>query len=302
MAGSVASWTGRLMRVVPRRVPERSTLFYAAWTLACFLVFLALTFPHDLIVRHWTDEVAEQSGWKIRFGDVWLRPWSGYHLSDVELVASGKDGDPWFSADEVVLRPPLFAVLGRGVIPLGFSGEAYGGRFVGTVDSPSHVTLSWDGVRLGEYARLTRLVEGSWTGEVSGRLDVGGKGDVRSLEGKGEIHLKDGSLTQGKSRGFTIPDLHFASGDGELELKSGRLEIRSLRLSGSEVDADLRGQMYLLGATSMPVVSGTLGLKPIPGATPGLDPLLMLLNKNQRPPGGTYTFTVSGPLNALRVR
>jgi hypothetical protein len=43
-------------------------------------------------------------------------------------------------------------------------------------------------------------------------------------------------------------------------------------------------------------------VKPIPGAPAGFEPLLILLNHNQKPPSGSYSFTLYGPLNALRVR
>ena len=302
MAGALTGWAGRVGRLVPRGVPERRSLPYVAWTIAWFLIFLVLTFPHELIVRRWTDDFAATSGWQIRFDGVWLRPWSGYHMSRFELVAPGKDTEPWITADEVVLHPPLLALFGRGLLPLGFSGDAYGGEFEGVVGSPSHVELTWSHLRLGRYPRLTRLAEGTWAGDFSGELDLEGKGSVRTLDGKASVHLKDASLTHGKVQGFTIPDLHFATGDGEAEIKNGRIEIRTLKLTGSDVDAEIRGQVYFPTENAVPMVNANLSLKPIPGSPAKLEPLLTLWNQNQRPPGGVYSFTIAGPLNAPRIR
>jgi type II secretion system protein N len=302
MAGALTGWAGRVGRLVPRGIPERRSFPYAAWTIAWFVIFLVLTFPHELIVRHWIDDVAAKSGWQIRFDNVWLRPWNGYHMSRFELVAPGKDADPWIAADEVALRPPLLALFGRGVMPLGFSGDAYGGAFDGVVTSPSHVEIAWSHLRLGRYPRLGRLVEGTWAGDFSGELELESKGDVQTLDGKASLHLKDASLTQGKVQGFTVPDLHFATGDGEAEIKSGRIEIRTLKLTGPDVDAELRGQLYFVNTNAVPMLSGTLSLKPIPGSPANLEPLLMLWNQNQRPPNGVFSFTLSGALNAPRVR
>jgi len=301
VASGFSTWAGRVGRLVPRAAPERGALPYVAWTVAWFVVALVLTFPHDLIVRDWVDKVSEHSDWQLRFDDVWLRPWNGYHLSQVEVVPRGKATDPWLTAGEVVLRPPFGALFGRGVIPLAFSGDAYGGDFTGSVDSPTHVRLNLQGLRLGEYSRLTRIVDGKWTGELSGETEIEGK-DLRSLEGKISLHLKDASLTQGKVQGFTVPDLHFASGEAQADLKGGRIEIGSVKLAGSEVDAELRGQIYLFSAGNVPVVNGTLTLRPIPGAAANLEPLLMLWNKNQKSPNGVYTLTISGPLSAPRIR
>lgn len=302
MASALSTFVGRFSRVMPRPAVRRSGLFYALWTAGWFLAFLLLTFPHELIVRGWTDRAVADTGWRLRFGEVWLRPWNGYHLSDVRVVAPGADDEPWFAAQELVVRPSWLVLLGQGPFPLHVSGRAYGGDFEGSFDGVSALDLEWSSIRLSGYPRLSRVVEGVWSGDLSGELRLGGKGDFRSLEGRGTLALKNASLTQGKAQGFVVPDLHFADGAAEFEFRNGRMEIRSLTLSGSEIDAELRGQLFLLRAGAMPVVSGNLSLKPVPGSPPGLDALLAMLNHNQRPPSGTYSFTLYGPLNAMRLR
>jgi type II secretion system protein N len=299
---TVSGFAGQLGRLLPRRVPAPSTFGYAIWAAAWFVLFLALTFPHDLIVRHWSDEIAAQSGWQLRYDDVWLRPWNGYHVSRARVVAPGKDPEPVLAAAEVVFRPSFSVLFGGSPFPFYFSGHAYGGDFVGSVAQTGALDLSWTALRLGDYPRITSLVDGNWAGELSGELHLSGSGDLKTLEGRGRLGVKNASLTQGKAQGFTIPDLHFASGDADFEMKAGRVEVRSLKLSGSEVDAELHGQLYLLSTNAMPVVNAALTLKPIPGAPPGLEALLTLLNRNQKPPSGAYSFTLYGPLNSLRVR
>jgi len=300
VASSISSTVGQLGRLLPRRLPGRTGLGLVIWTAAWFAFFLVITFPHDLIVGHWRDEIAARSGWQVRYDDVWLRPWNGYHLAKARLIAPGKDLEPWLAAGEVVFRPSLSAFLGAAVFPFYFSGNAYGGSFTGAVDQSGTLDLSWQGLRMADYPRFAKLLEGVWSGELSGEIHLSGKGDFKNVEGRGKLGLKNGSLTQGKAQGFTIPDLHFASGDADLELKAARLDIRSLKLSGSEADADLHGQIYFQSA--VPVVNAALNLKPIPGAPAGLEALLTLMNRNQKPPTGTYSFTVYGALNALRLR
>jgi type II secretion system protein N len=302
MGATVSSFVGQLGRFFPRRIPAPTTLAYTAWAAAWFVLFLALTFPHDLIVRHWSDEIAAQSGWQIRYDDVWLRPWNGYHVSQARVFAPGKDPEPVVAAAQVVFRPAFSVLFGGSAFPFYFSGSAYGGEFHGSLDRTGALDLSWSSLRLGNYPRITKLVEGTWTGELSGDLHLAGQGDLKTLDGRGKLGLKNASLTQGKAQGFTIPDLHFASGDADFELKAGRVEIRSLKLAGSEVDAELHGQLYLLNANAMPVANAALTLKPIPGSPSGLDGLLTLLNHNQKPPSGAYSFTLYGPLSSLRVR
>jgi type II secretion system protein N len=298
MSSSIAGLAGQFGRLFPRRYVGRWSFGYVAWTLAWFVVFFALTFPHDLVVRRWTDDIAAQSGWRVRYDEAWLRPWNGYHLSQVSLIAPGKDTEPWLSASEVVFRPSL----GSGGFPFYFSGQAYGGDFAGSIDQSGALWLSWNQIALSKYQRLTALLDGSWDGALSGDVHFSGRGELKNIEGRGKLGLKSASLTQAKAQGFAIPDLHFANGDAEFELKAGRLDVRSLKLSGSELDAELHGQLFLLAANQMPAVNAVLSVKPIPGAPAGFEPLLTLLNHNQKPPGGSYSFTLYGPLNALRVR
>ena len=300
MASPISSYLGQFSRLVPRRLPRRSVLGWAGWTAAWFVFFLAITFPHDLIVGRWRDEIAARSGWQVQYDDVWLRPWNGYHLAQARLIAPGKDLEPWLSASEVVFHPSLSGLLAGSAFPLRFSANAYGGRIDGAIDPAGNLDIEWQGLRMADYPRFTKLLEGVWSGELGGEIHLSGKGDFKNVEGRGKLTLKNGSLTQAKAQGFTVPDLHFSAGDADLELRNARLEIRNLKLSGAEADVDLHGQMYF--QTAMPVVNAALNLKPIPGAAGGIEPMLMLMNRNQKPPTGVYSFTVYGALNSLRLR
>ncbi|MGH7898579.1 MAG: type II secretion system protein GspN [Candidatus Binatia bacterium] len=306
MGATVASVFSQASRLIPRRwrFPDRSTAIYLSWTVAWFVIFLMLTFPHDLVVRHWIDRMAADSGWKIHYTNVWLRPWNGYHFSDLRVIPPGKDAEPWLGSARVSLRPSLSALLAGSPFPLGFSGDAYRGTFSGWLNQsrPPAVDLYWSRLDLSDYPRLGRLLEGAWTGEFSGEFHLAPQADAKTFEGRGKIGLRNASLTKGKARGFTIPDLHFATGAAEFEIKGGKVELRSVKLSGSEIDADLHGQLFMPTTNAMPVVNGTLTVKPLPGAPAGLDALLTLLNRNQKPPTGTYTFTLYGALNQLRIR
>jgi len=302
MASAVSAFAARFARVIPRRsFGNRPVLGYAAWTAGWFAFFLLLTFPHELVVRHWTDEITERSGWRVRYEDAWFRPWSGYHLGQARLIAPGKDLEPWVAAEQIGARPWWTALLRGSFFPMLFSGSAYAGAFEGSVDPSGVLDLSWTDLRLSKYPRLTKLLEGAWNGNLSGAIHLIGKGDFRNVDGREHRELSGASLTQAKAQGFTIPDLHFPSGEADLEMKANRIDIRSFKLSGSEVDAELHGQLFVSSSTN-PILTAALTLKPIPGAGGGLETLLLLLNHNQKPPSGAYSFNLSGPLTALRVR
>lgn len=304
VATLATSLFSRLERAVPWRRPPRSAVFALLYTVALFLIFLVLTFPHDIVAQRVAERLAADSGWTIRYERVSLRPWEGYRFSNLRLIPPGKSDDSWIRARHVSFWPSLRALFGSDVVRLAFHGRAYDGEFSGSLDRGeiSSVDLSWQDLRLAAVPSLTTLVAGNWEGLLSGDLRLAGKGDLRSLDGRVKLVLRNGALTAGDVRGFTIPDLHSTQADGEFEVKGGRLEIRSLKLASAELDVEARGQIFLRLPLADSIVNATLSVKPIPGANPGIEALLTLWNRNQRPPGGTYSFTLYGPLSAVKVR
>lgn len=303
MASAVTPLLSRLERLIPRQLPRREGLFYGLYTGGLFLLFLLVTFPHDLIARRYADEIAGQAGIDLRYEQTRLVPWDGYRFLNVRLLPPGQV-EPWMGAGSVTVRPPISALFGGDLSRAAFHGQAYGGKFAGRIQrgETTVVDLVWSDFALAAYPRLTALVEGRWSGGLSGELHLQAKDTLRAVEGSGKLALKDASLVEGKVLGFTVPDLHSTQGDAEFELKPQRVEIRSLKLSGSEIDADLRGQIYLRTPLDESVVNLTLNVKPVPGAATGIEALLTLLNRNQRPASGTYNYTLYGTLNAIRVR
>ncbi|MGH7857994.1 MAG: type II secretion system protein GspN [Candidatus Binatia bacterium] len=304
MATAAASILSRFERLVPRQMPRRSFLLYAIYTIALFLLFLVLTFPHDLVARRYAREIARETGWDLRFDDASLVPWAGYRFSNFRVQAPGAGATPWIGADRVSFRPSLQTLFGGGLSAASFYGEAYGGEFSGStrLGETTTVDLSWQRLDLAQYPRLAEIIDGRWNGVLSGDLHLESRESLRDTEGRARLSLRDGSLTGGSAQGFTVPDLTATQGDGEVEIKGGRLEIRTLKLTGAEIDADIRGQLYLRTPLLQSVVNATLSVKPVPGAAPGIDGLLTLLNRGQKPAGGTYSFTLYGMLSQIRVR
>jgi type II secretion system protein N len=162
--------------------------------------------------------------------------------------------------------------------------------------------VHWRDVDLGRVPELDLLIDADWQGEFGGELHVESGESLQALKGGGQLELRSAALVQGTAQGFKVPDLHFASGESQLEIKAGRVEIAGLKLSGTEADVELRGQIYLRAPASDSVVNGTLSVRPIPGAGTGIDQLLTAMNRNQRPPGGTFTYALYGTVSRIRVR
>ena len=304
MRFSTAGIFARLERFAPNGTPRRTTALFALWAVALFLVFLFVTYPHDLQLRRWLATIEKDSGWKIRPETVRFVPWEGYRLSRVEITPPGTPEPAWIEADRLSLRPLLSGLFIGRANRFAFEAEAYGGEIDGTFESGERtkIELELEGVSLGSAAALKRAVEGEWQGDLSGRLRIDAGPDVRSLSGEGRLELAGASLRAGNVSGFKIPDLTFERGDADVSIEEGRAQLRKLTLAGKQLDVDVRGDLFLRLPIRQSGLNLTLGIRPVPGASPDLENLLLLLNRNQRPPTGAYALTLAGTLGRPRLR
>lgn len=301
---NVADVFARAERLVPVRTPERSIIGYGIYTAVLFVCFLVTTFPVDVIAQRLVNRAVADSGWTIRYSRVRLVPWAGFSFSNLSFESPQRPGQPAFQFTEMALRPSLRTFLGKGFRRVSFRGEAYEGTVVGSAnwaEVPSF-DLTWTDVNLAQVAVLSTLLEGNWVGRFSGEAHLLGRDYPTALEGGGKLEIKNVALTRGSAGGFRVPDLHFTQGASELEVKGGNLEIRNLKLSGPEIDVDIKGQVSLRKPVAQSALNVTLGVRPVPGGPAELENALKLLNGNRPSPTGTYSYSISGVLSAPRAR
>lgn len=291
----------RVERLVPRRLPQRTVVAQVVYVALLFVVFLFWTLPVDVIAERLVNRVSADWGLRLAFGGVRLLPWDGFSFLDVRVERP--PGTPWADLSTISLRPSLKTFLGQGFRNGVFKGEAYGGTFAGTADwsKPLSLDFAWSDLDLAEYSRLKTMLDGTWQGKLSGEVHLRDQNGVEGLAGGGKISLAAAAILGGNVSGFKIPDLHFSRGEGDFELKDGRLDIRRLQMSGSEIDLDCRGQIFLRRPVADSVANATLGLRPLPGGGRDIENAVRLLGGNRPPQNGTYTFSLSGTLRSLAI-
>ena len=289
---------------IPRIRLERRVVLYGIYTLFLFLVFLVLTFPHEVVVGRYAEQFGAESGWTVRYGSVSLVPWAGYRATDFEVFPPDSP-EPWLRASRFDVRPSVGALFRGDLSTVTFHADAYGGEIRGRLSrtKPAALDLEWSDLDFASYTPLTQLVTGTWSGELSGEVHLSSEGTLAEAKGPGKIRVESFSLTGGDVRGFKIPELHFDRGEGEVEVNGPRVEVKSLKLSGRQVDGEIRGNVFLKRPLGQSVITaGTMTVRPIPGAGADIDALLTLLNRNQKPPGGTFNYALYGTLLRPRVR
>ncbi|MGH7803744.1 MAG: type II secretion system protein GspN [Candidatus Binatia bacterium] len=275
----------------------------ALYVAVLFLFFLLLTFPHDLQLRRWLGTIEKQSGWKIEPEAVSFVPWEGYRLSRVRISPPGAS-DAWIEADRLSLRPRLLELLTGRASTFVFNARAYDGKLSGSFTSAqvTKIDADLDDLSLAEAAALRRAVDGEWDGRLSGELRIAAGAEVRTISGAARVTITGAALRGGNVSGFKVPDLAFDRGDADVSIQEGRAEIRKLTLAGKQIDVDVRGDVFLRAPITQTTLNLTLGLRPVPGASPDLENMLLLWNRNQRPASGAYALTLGGTAGRPRLR
>lgn len=283
---------------------ERSTLWYGLYTFILFLVFLVVTFPHEVLVRRAIEMVPPQAPVRIEFDGArfaWLR---GIEIENVRI--SGPDVPaPYVEIARLWLRPSLGDLIKGDVNAVELEAEVYGGRGSGVLHNNAGVIsgiIQVDDVSLGRYTLLrSYLQEGTVGGRMSARLDFSANGnDLSVAHGSGELTLNNATLEGAKVQGFGIPDLHLDLTRLAVSLQRDQLEIKELTAKGKEISVDASGQISM----RQPVEDSMLNLRAVIAAGPEApDSIKGLLSMLPKPaPGQDQALKITGPLLRPKLR
>lgn len=291
-------WLGSLI--------DRTTLLYVAYTLVWFVIFLVLTFPHDLVVRRVLMALSDGPV-DVQCAAVHLAWFGGYELQGLTVRAdAAPDGvAPFLESSRFFVRPSLGALLHGNPYAMVVQADLYGGRVDGEMALRGGTfagSLRWNGLRVDRYRALTALLEdGQIDGRVSGSFDFEARGpNFVTGQGSGEVTIDDARLASAKVNGFTIPDLALAETRATFKVTNGRMEIQDLSASG---DLTVQGSGQVVFRD--PPTESTLNLRATFSTTPttsdGIKGALALI---PRPPGAKpdAPVTITGTLLRPRFR
>lgn len=282
----------------------RRTILYMGYTSVLFLVFLLLTFPHDLLIRRALDAV-NQGNLNVEFTGAGLAA-SGYGLTGLRVTPrNAPEQPPLLECTHLFIRPAFSELIRGNPYAMVVSADLYGGSAQGVVSLKGGDltgSLDWHDISLGRYRTLTAFLdEGQLGGRLSGQLSFEARGPTYAAgQGTGEMAIDGLSLTAAKIEGYTVPDAKLSQTKMKFKLTSGRLEIQDFNTSG---DVGIQGSGTIL--LRDPFLESTVNLRatfvPSPATPPALKGLLMLI---PRQPGAKPDAPVSitGPLIRPKMR
>jgi type II secretion system protein N len=284
----------------------RPLLLYAGYTATLFIVFLIVTFPHDIIVRRVLQRVqnptvaVDISG--ARFA--WLR---GYELEGVRVAALPmREGvPPLVELTRLRVRPDYRGLVKGDLSTLILSGELYGGSangFMSSHDGTLAGSLEWSGLELRRYHGITTwLDEGQLSGTIGGSWSIAyARGDPTSMEGGGDLTLSRAALAGGKVQGFKVPDLQVTEAKAKVTLKVNRLDLPEFSATGSELELQANGNVTLKEPLDESLLNIRVTLQKVPE---GYKPFLAFLpRRGAKSDTMPVVFSLSGTLGHPLVR
>jgi len=238
----------------------RLTVLYVAYTTVLFVVFLLLTFPHDIVVRRLLNSVGT-AGSDIEFNSVNFAWWKGYQIDGLRVGSPAGDGDaPVFEMSHFWIRPAVSQLVRGNPYTVQVSAELYGGSADGDVSLKNGAltgTLQWRGLSVNRYRTLTALLEeGQLAGRFSGLVSFETRlANPTSGQATGEVSIDGAGVTAAKWAGITVPDVSLKQTRLKFKLSPGRLEVQELNASG-DISVQASGQVNL----KEPLPQSTLNL------------------------------------------
>ncbi|MCK6556704.1 type II secretion system protein GspN [Candidatus Binatia bacterium] len=283
---------------------NRTVWLYVAYTAVLFVVFLLMTFPHDMIMRRALDVVGG-GGDGIQFTGARFAWHRGYELDGIRIDGPDGASAPLLEVSRFWVRPSLRALLRGNPYAASLQADLYGGRAEGTIDYTAGTLagdLSWQAVEIGRYRTITALLqEGQVAGRLSGHVDFESRGNsIEAVQAGGDIVIDGAALSGVKVEGFTVPDLALKQVRLKFALRGGRLEVTELVANG---DANVQGSGQVV--LRQPIQDSALNLRAtiLPTATTP-EAVKTLISLIPRPPGSKpdAPLTVTGTLIRPRVR
>jgi len=227
----------------------RRTVLYLGYTAILFLVFLLLTFPHELLIRRMLSSVS-QGPVAVEFTDANFAWFHGYKISGMRIGSAGADGQaPYLECSQLWVRPALSALVRGNPYDLLLYADLYGGTAHGELlmnNGSVNGSMQWNDLNLGRYRTLTALFdEGQLAGRVSGYFNFESHGaKLEAGQATGALTLEGGALTGVKVSGFPVPDLHLRQTRLKFAVRGGRLELQEFQATG-DVDVEGYGNVTL---------------------------------------------------------
>ena len=291
---------------LPETLKLKGPLGWGLASLACFIVFLFLTFPYGPLQNRLLTELNRASGWEVRAAD-----WSVGLPAAIEwrnLVLAGPTiGTIRVEAARATVGV-FQALLGRLVIDYAVQlpgvAQAGAGRATGSLNAASWSLLgsvAVDGhLQQMDLAAILKpyVSRGTVQGDFMHRWNSA-QGASAALKGEGtvKVEVKDLVVEQIAAGAASFPSLSFDRIQASLACRDGACDVTELKGDGVDGSFTAQGRVMLQQPVQQSLLDLTVTV--IPGA--GFAQKAASLSLPPFQPGTPLTFKLVGPIMTARV-
>jgi type II secretion system protein N len=291
---------------LPETLKLKGPVGWGLASLACFIVFLLLTFPYGPLQHRLLTELNRASGWEVRAADwsVGLPPAIEWR----DLVFAGPTTGT-IPVEAVRATVGVFqSLLGRLVIDyavqLPHVAQAGAGRAMGSLTAASwslQGPIAIKGqVQEMDLATVLKpyVSRGTVQGDFMHRWDSA-QGDHAALNGEGTVKVEIKDLVVERIAAGTSANLSFAFGriQAALACRDGACDVTELKGDGMDGSFTAQGRMTLRQPLQQSLLDLTVTV--VPGA--GFAQKAASLSLPPFQPGSPLTFKLVGPIMTPRV-
>ena len=291
---------------LPETLKLKGPLGWGLASLACFIVFLFLTFPYGPLQNRLLTELNRASGWEVRAADWSVGLPAAIEWRDLVLAGPTIGTIPVEAARATV--GVFQALLGRLVIDytvqLPGAAQAGAGRATGSLNAASWSLLgsvAVDGhLQQMDLAAILKpyVSRGTVQGDFKHRWDST-QDAAAALKGEGtvKVEVKDLVVDQISAGAASIPSLSFDRIQASLACRGGTCDVTELKGDGVDGSFTAQGRVTLQQPVQQSLLDLTVTV--IPGA--GFAQKAASLSLPPFQPGTPLTFKLVGPIMTARM-
>ena len=284
----------------------RGPMGWGLASLACFIVFLLLTFPYGPLQHRLLTELNRASGWDVRAADWSVGLPAAIEWRDITLAGPSIGTIP---IDAVRATIGIFqAFVGRLVIDYAVqipgttqpgSGRASGSLTMASWSMQGPVTVTGHLQQMDLATVLKPYVtRGTVQGDFTHRWDGAQAADA-ALKGEGtmKVEIKDLVIDRFTAGASSTPSLTFDRIQASLACRDGACDVTELKGDGADGSFTAQGRVLLQQPVQQSLLELTVTV--IPGAA--FPPKAASLGLPPFQPGTPLTFKLVGPMMTARV-
>lgn len=290
----------------PETLRLKGPLAWILASLACFIVFLFLTFPYGPLQNRLLTDLNRATGWDVRAADWSVGFPAGIEWHDVVLAGPAMGAIP---IKDVRATIGVFeAILGQLVldyaVQLPGATQGGAGRATGSLTTASWQLRGTVAVRghLQQMDLATVLkpyvTSGMIQGDFTHRWD-GAQGSHAALKGEGtvKVEIKDFVIDQIPSGTQSMPSLTFGRIQAALTCRDAACDVTELKGDGVDGSFSVQGHVALQQPLQQSLLDLTVTV--VPGA--GFAQKAASFSLPPFQPGTQVTFKLVGPIMNARV-